>query len=213
MYVISLNGTSRIIYTGDYESNILCHNCDNSIIGECENYVHTILYGGTNLRDDKTFDYQFRKTIRNNNLIYLKNLDYALFKSFFLSIFWRISISSRPRFLDTSLGIHEEKIRKMILNRKPLGEDDYPCMIRSCLNSRHVPLDVIGPPHHSTVNPENPITIYIAGFFYRLYLSKSIRPKFNSFEAISQIGEIRIHELTDEECKQNFEHFTGFKLT
>ena len=214
LFVISSDGTSqtRTVHTGVYESNILCRNCDNSIIGDCENYVHTILFGGTNLKEDKSLYYQFEKTFKDEKLWCFSNLDYALFKTFLLSIFWRMSISSRPNYLDISLGSHEETIRKMILDRNPFGENDYPCMIRSCINATQVPEHFIGPPHHSTVKPETPITIYIAGLFYRLYLSKSIRPGFHSSEAISHVGEIRILELPNEECKKYFEYFTGFKL-
>ena len=116
-------------------------------------------------------------------------------------------------FKNISIGTHEEALRKMILNRNPGRDDDYPCMIRSCLNSNKVPEDFIGQPHQTAGNPETPITCYIGGMFYRYYLSKIEMTGFDSSEAISQDGALKILHMPDEECIKYFEHFTGFKVT
>lgn len=54
------------------------------------------------------------------------NVDYSSFKLFHLSVLFRASVSSLPTFQEVSLGPHEEKIRKLLVNRNT-GEDwQYP---------------------------------------------------------------------------------------
>lgn len=47
---------------------------------------------------------------------YWVKVDYDSFKLFHLSILFRASVSNLPNFATVSLGVHQDKIRKMILN-------------------------------------------------------------------------------------------------
>ena len=38
--------TSQKTYTGLFESNVLCENCDNTILGRLETYAYNVLYTG-----------------------------------------------------------------------------------------------------------------------------------------------------------------------
>jgi hypothetical protein len=58
-----------------------------------------------------------------------RNIDYASFKLFMLSILWRASVTTHSFFKHVSLGPHEEVIRHMILNRDAGEAQDYPMMI------------------------------------------------------------------------------------
>ncbi len=122
------SGKKRNINTGEYESNILCEECDNKIIGSLEDYFSRILYGG------KTKDDIRNGMIRQQDgLEYalVKNVDYKKIKLFLLSIIWRASISSRPFFRHVDLGPYEDKIRKFIFDNAEVSADFCPCSIFS----------------------------------------------------------------------------------
>lgn len=52
--------------------------------------------------------------------------DYPAFKLFHLSVVFRAGISSLPTFSEVQLGQHEERLRKLLLNRDPGRADRYP---------------------------------------------------------------------------------------
>ena len=60
--------------------------------------------------------------------------DYLTFKLFHLSILFRTSVSSLPTFREVNLGVHEERIRKMLISES-LGQDwEYPILAFAVLN-------------------------------------------------------------------------------
>lgn len=62
--------------------------------------------------------------------------DYRAFKLFHLSILFRASVSSLPTFREVSLGVHEERIRKMLITESPGQEWEYPILAFAVLNER-----------------------------------------------------------------------------
>ncbi|WP_426112404.1 hypothetical protein [Massilia sp. PWRC2] len=52
--------------------------------------------------------------------------DYSAFKLFHLSVLFRASVCSLPTFSDVYLGHHEERIRGLLLDRKPGLHSEYP---------------------------------------------------------------------------------------
>lgn len=62
----------------------------------------------------------------NVNSLHLARFDYAPFKLFHLSVLFRASVSSRPEFVEVSLGPHEEKLRELLLSRNPGEAWQYP---------------------------------------------------------------------------------------
>ena len=58
--------------------------------------------------------------------IHWAHFDYASFKLFHLSVFFRASVSSLPTFAEVSLGPHEEKLRKLLLSCNPGEYWQYP---------------------------------------------------------------------------------------
>jgi hypothetical protein len=64
-----------------------------------------------------------------NPLAYIATTaDYNLFKMFVLSVLWRASVSSLEFFEGIKLGVHEERIRKMLQNNDAGSENDYPVL-------------------------------------------------------------------------------------
>lgn len=66
---------------------------------------------------------------RNGNLLSLSGIDYRQFKLFQLSILWRASVSTLRFFKNVDLGLHEERIRRMLLEAQPGAYNHYPCLM------------------------------------------------------------------------------------
>lgn len=152
------------IPTGEYDSDILCKQCDNNIIGRYETYSSKALYGGMlPVSECPNFS---NGTINGIDFIGCSNIEYHKFKLFLLSILWRASISSRPFFKYISLGVNEENIRKMIL--KGEGGDDriYQIYIVSLIQNKTIPHELICQPHKFARNGNEGFTFFINGLFY-----------------------------------------------
>lgn len=139
---------TRKVQKEDYDSNILCEDCDNRILGSnLENYAKTTMYG-SNI-DPKIAPQctNFKNPIDGSEQSICKNIDYAKFKLFLLSLLWRASITSRPKFKEVNLGEkHEEKIRHMIYENEVPSELEYPIIITSFMRTDHELRNFIGQP-------------------------------------------------------------------
>lgn len=62
---------------------------------------------------------------QNNKFVIIDNLNYCKTKLFFLSLLWRMSISSRPEFENVCIGNEEETVRKMIATDDPGKSFEY----------------------------------------------------------------------------------------
>jgi hypothetical protein len=58
--------------------------------------------------------------------IFWVTVDYSSFKLFHLSVLFRASVSSLPTYAEVSLGPHQERLRKLLLNRDPGAPSQYP---------------------------------------------------------------------------------------
>ncbi|MRW91035.1 hypothetical protein GJ699_13650 [Duganella sp. FT80W] len=58
--------------------------------------------------------------------VQMARVEYASFKLFHLSVLFRASVCSLPTFSDVSLGPHEERIRKMLLDVNAGMPSEYP---------------------------------------------------------------------------------------
>lgn len=115
----------KLLPDGFYDSNILCENCDNKILGKLESYASIVIWGGKS-KPDYYPKYEGKINQLNQKFLHVTNLDYTKFKLFLLSIIWRASISKHKIFNSVSLGEHEESIRKMIIENNPGSTNDYP---------------------------------------------------------------------------------------
>jgi len=72
----------------------------------------------------------------NKDSIHSATYDYKSFKLFHLSILFRSSVSSLPTFHEVNLGMHEERIRKMLISENPGKDWEYPIIAFAVLNGR-----------------------------------------------------------------------------
>lgn len=96
---------------------LLCYNCE-QYFSRLEDYVRKVFYGGVGIliKNDK-------------NKILINGIDYTKFKLFQLSLLWRASVSHHKFFSEISLGPHEEKLRRMLISKKPGEPYDYGCIL------------------------------------------------------------------------------------
>ena len=100
---------------------LLCSECD-SRLGNYEHYAEPLIFGG-NCR------VQIKKVTKDYILVHRVN--YRLFKLFQLSILWRMSVSSLNFFQAVDLGVHEDRIRQMLLNQDPGQAHQYGCIMQT----------------------------------------------------------------------------------
>ncbi|MCE9612922.1 MAG: hypothetical protein K8T26_01510 [Lentisphaerae bacterium] len=93
--------------------HLLCQPCETHL-SISENYVSEFLgsMGGYEVE-------------RKEQLSLLAGLDYKHIRIFFLSVLWRMSVSSLPMFKNVSLGVHEEVMRQMLAADDPGLPQDY----------------------------------------------------------------------------------------
>lgn len=194
---------SNKIPTGEYDTAILCAECDNKI-SEYESYFSKVIYGGSLLGMKKFKD--------KDGLIFTEiiNLDYTKTRLFFLSLLWRASITSRPNFSDVELSqAIEDKIREMILNDNPGEPYEFACTLTTILDHSSIEHGMIAPPRRNIDNTE--IVFMIQGFFYRFYLTSKIPEKVKT-HILNKKGKIDILHYPELIAKKLVNEFLGIKI-
>jgi hypothetical protein len=111
----------RRSHTGEYDRSILCADCDN-VLGRWDEYACHVLV--------EKVARQPVKTGPNGQQCYsLLSYDYDKFKLFFLSVLWRMSISTRPLFRNVKLGPFESQLRHRLLRSDAGVTEDFAVFI------------------------------------------------------------------------------------
>ncbi len=112
-YCLSTDQTERAQTkpTGYYD-RLLCKDCEQQI-GRYESYASNVFRGRDDLKKEKS-----------GRIIIFSNLNYTIFKLFFLSIIWRASVTNMREF-PINLGPHEERIRIMLQKQEPGEQYEY----------------------------------------------------------------------------------------
>jgi len=113
-----------ITYSGFFEKNILCANCDNELLSSLECYASSTIFNSGNSK--KRQQIKIEDIFGRDGLpsVRYHDLDYSKIKLFLLSILWRAHISTNQFFETVQLGQYAEKIRTMLIN-KDAGEEDF----------------------------------------------------------------------------------------
>jgi hypothetical protein len=192
--------------TGEYEKYILCHSCDNEVLGRLDRYASLILYDGY----PKIFENP--TSLDGITYTYCSELDYVQFKLFLLSVLWRASISQRAFFAEVQLGPHEERIRRMLLYREPGEQLKYPCLIMTYLHLNKYSGDVVAQPSRSRVNTGYVYKFLIGGMLYPFFISKNIIHAGLKDFSINPNGEIKIIHTPPDFTQQVLRNMIGIKL-
>lgn len=109
-------------WTGEYDSEILCASCD-AYLGTFEQI------GIETLRSIKSCETIVSSVNEQVKVYKLVNFDYVRFKLFFLTLLWKASVSKKSSFEVVSLGLYEEAVRQMLLNKDFGGNHDFSLFI------------------------------------------------------------------------------------
>jgi len=177
--------------SGEYEGDLLCKRCDNVVIGPYEDYARKAFKGGTLPVEESPTSNSF---VSPGGMEYteIRNINYAKFKLFLLSILWRASVSSRDFFKSISLGPHGERIRQMILNGDPGSIDDYPIVVLTYLTDPSSHKDMVAEPGRLKDNQGTRYIFIIAGFAYVFHVSKHDIPSFVLKHTIKPSNEMTV---------------------
>lgn len=172
---------TNLLYSAPYDKNILCQNCDCSIISGYETYASNAFYGGRLKKDERI---SIKKGIGQGGLPYLllENISYKKMKLYILSILWRASVSRHPFFKNIDLGEHESIIGEMILTDDPKDFKTYtPALLLADENDQIVTRIVVEPRKISVQNTF--YLFFINRIFYLINFSEQ-----NTLEIIETAG-------------------------
>ncbi len=156
---------------------LLCRDCE-SLISKWEQYVRNILYGGTGFygRDDGAYHY-------------VSGLDYGRVRLYYLSILWRMSISTLDMYKEVSLGPHEETIREMLLASDPGKPDQYGVVCIAPVIDGQMFDDWILQPTYAIVQSHRVYRIVIGGLLYLFFVSSHSVPRELKDAFVSETGD------------------------
>lgn len=211
---LSLDGRvpSVPVPSGDYESNILCADCEKFLNENYENYAKLFLYGPI---DQLGLNRPVSECCRNQHgveFLQIRNVDYHKFKLFLLSVLWRASISSRPLFKNVSLGPHEEIIRNKLLIKNGGQQNEYPCIICTYRNNKQLPTDFIGQPRKFRHNAGTGYSFLMDGMIYFFEVSRGIFDRSILEASINTKDELKVIFMPESNAVKVLNSFIGRQL-
>lgn len=154
----------RVLQKGLREP-LLCEKCDNEILSGYERYAQKVLYGGQSVL-----------SIQDGNSLRFKGLYYTKLRLFYLSILWRMSVSSKSTYSAVSLGPHEEIIRRMLLEGRPGEPDEYGLIcVAPLFDSQYIGSWML-PPDSVKQYVRRIYRCLIAGLLYNFFVGKAKLP-------------------------------------
>jgi hypothetical protein len=104
-----------------------------------------------------------------------ENLQYKKLKLFFLSLLWRLAVTSLTEFQGASLGeVHKEKLRVMLLADNPGKPLEYPCFVRNLTHKSLNMAQLIVAPMPGKLHEHRVWEFIIAGFCFTFILSSHL---------------------------------------
>jgi len=180
------------IQTGSFSSDILCENCDNSIIGGLERYAYENFYQNSKLKNFSSPD--FSLIWGDQKIAIAENIDYNKFKRFLLTILFRASISNHDAFNAVNLrSSDKEKIRKVIFDNNLKHIDEYGILVSTGINPESRNLDAI------SVRGKNPYSFYIKDMIYSFYKKNDLFHKAYNNVSLFKTNRVKILLISKDE--------------
>jgi hypothetical protein len=120
IYVAGSKRKPKQCQSGIFDSNILCADCDQKIIGPWDKYAQDLFL--------RKFPTSLATSIRSPALYCVDSFDYSSLKLFFLSVLWRSAVTDNEFFGRVDIQVGEEAIRRMLLERNPGASEEFPVM-------------------------------------------------------------------------------------
>lgn len=148
-----------------YWERLLCKECE-ALVNKFERHARRLFV------DPLPPLFPNTRTVRQH-----QNLRYAPLKLFLLSVLWRSSIASDSFFKHVSLGPHEEKIRRMLLDEDPGPAEAYPPMIFALhFEAQRLP-DFMVEPTPTRFEARRCYRFVLAGFVVLIFVSSHNAPE------------------------------------
>jgi hypothetical protein len=170
--------------------HLLCNACE-QCFSRWENYAKTAFVNSQGVQ-----------SVQHEGAVWLRDLDYAKFKLFLLSLLWRMGASKLDFFKAVALGPHAERIRVALLRDDPLSPDDYPCLMVAVEMNGNAYFDWITAPSLTRHDGYHVYWLVINGVMYSFYVSSHPPPTELAPGRLNRQGEmiIVIRELTEIPC-------------
>ena len=115
-------------------------------------------------------------------------------------MFWRMGVAKHPFFEIVKLGRHEERMRRMILEKTPGSPYEYGCIVSAIERDKPGREQTITTPFFSRIEDQNAYKIVIAGYFFAMLVSShgnklSHQEFFIKHDGILQIAMVRAEEI------------------
>lgn len=89
----------------------------------------------------------------------------------------KASISKRPFFSNVEIGLHEDKIKEMILSGNPGRETDYPIQVWTTIYDHKFPKNYILQPRMIRLDRHHVYSFAISGLVFMFYVSSHSKSK------------------------------------
>jgi hypothetical protein len=167
---------------------LLCNDCEQQF-SRYENYASGVFYGGPEIGAQRV-----------KNVVGLVGLQYAPLKLFFISLLWRMGVTSLEYLKGIDLGMHEPLLRGLLRQEQPGTSLDYPCMLTAVMHEgKHLP-DLIVPPGVASVDGHQVWSFVAAGFVLSYFVSDrpppiAVQPAFLKPDGTMWIRVAEIQEI------------------
>ncbi|MBW8038884.1 MAG: hypothetical protein FVQ85_02665 [Planctomycetes bacterium] len=162
---------------------LLCDDCEQKI-GRYEKYFIEAVH----------FSKHDIEIKHNRQFGIIDNLNYRKIKLFFLSLLWRMSISSLPEFENVCIGGNEETIRKMIVREEAGDSSEYSVIATILLFSQKMEEGLLTTAFVSKRRP-SVYAIVLGGILYQI--SSAHQNSFFPAELLLNESDRWIMPLTD----------------
>lgn len=139
------------------KEHLLCKRCDNERFGSYERYTAEAFALITEAVAKE-----------KREVTCIKNASYPALKLFFMSLLWRMGISSLEMFKPIRLREHKEKLRLALLSETPLAPNDYPFCVQAIFLQGEF-LDQFTAELPPPMDVPNAISFAVQGFRFDLF--------------------------------------------
>ncbi len=180
----------RVDHVSDgIKERLLCDEHETFLNREYETYARNVLFGDEPLT-----------VIEEPHRFFFGGIDYARFKLFLMSMFWRMGVAKHPFFEILRLGPHEERLRRMILEKDPGQPHEYGCIVSALERDKPGREQTITTPFFSRIEDQNAYKIVISGYFFAMLVSNrssqlSRQEFFIKQDGVLQIPMVRAEEI------------------
>jgi hypothetical protein len=200
-------------YTGIYDQNILCKECDNEVISKLETYCSNTIYFPDGAKPKNgVYIEKIKGTTETLSVYRFHNLDYTKTKLFFLSILWRAHLSKHPFFKDVELGKYAGRIREMLITNNAGEEDELEVVLILVDSAGTRPDKSIISPRYLKENGNSSYIFHINQIMYHFNISRYNKISLYEKGLIKKDGILDIGIIEDHLARGYFDDFMGKKL-